>query len=68
MYTLLDDFNVEEQRLDILINNAGVMLVPEGKTEDGFETTFGVNHLGIVYISPNSRLIYSTAVGQNLIE
>ena len=59
---------VEEQRLDILINNAGVMLVPEGKTEDGFETTFGVNHLGIVYISPISWQIFSISLGQSLFE
>jgi NAD(P)-dependent dehydrogenase (short-subunit alcohol dehydrogenase family) len=32
--------------IDVLVNNAGVMLVPQGITEDGFETQFGTNHLG----------------------
>jgi len=33
-------------RLDLLINNAGVMYVPFQRTEDGFELTLGTNHLG----------------------
>lgn len=32
--------------MDVLINNAGVMRCPPGKTEDGFDMQFGVNYLG----------------------
>jgi NAD(P)-dependent dehydrogenase (short-subunit alcohol dehydrogenase family) len=32
--------------LDVLINNAGIMAVPQGKTQDGFESQIGTNHLG----------------------
>jgi len=39
-------FKANYGRLDILLNNAGIMLIPYGKTHDGFENTVGVNHLG----------------------
>ncbi len=41
-----DSFMSRYDRLDILLNNAGIMMVPYGITEDGFERQFGTNHLG----------------------
>lgn len=39
-------FSSQFNHLDLLINNAGVMIPPYGKTKDGFELQFGSNHLG----------------------
>jgi len=41
-----EEFRQKESRLDILINNAGIMAAPKSTTEDGFESQIGVNHLG----------------------
>lgn len=38
-------FLQKSSTLNVLINNAGVMATPKGKTADGFETQFGTNHL-----------------------
>ncbi|KAI6779228.1 uncharacterized protein J7T54_007755 [Emericellopsis cladophorae] len=39
-------FMAESPRLDILMLNAGIMAVPPGLTEDGYEMQFGTNHMG----------------------
>lgn len=41
-----ETFLANYDRLDGLVNNAGVMYSPEGRTEDGFETQIGINYLG----------------------
>lgn len=41
-----NDINQTEEKIDILINNAGVMAIPLSLTENGFEKQFAVNHLG----------------------
>jgi NAD(P)-dependent dehydrogenase (short-subunit alcohol dehydrogenase family) len=62
-----DEFKQHYSRLDLLINNAGVMIPPYSKTEDGFELQFGTNHLGhfaltaqlmeLIIKTENSRII-----------
>ena len=39
-------FKQYHTRLDVLLNNAGIMMVPYGVTKDGFENQLGTNHLG----------------------
>ena len=44
-------FSAAHDRLDLLVNNAGLMATPEQKTAQGFEMQFGVNHLGPVALT-----------------
>ena len=63
----------EESRIDILINNAGIMRCPYWKTEDGFEMQFGVNYLGHFLLtnllldrikeSPSGRIVVVSSLG-----
>jgi NAD(P)-dependent dehydrogenase (short-subunit alcohol dehydrogenase family) len=39
-------FAADLDEVDVLVNNAGVMAIPQGKTADGFERQIGTNHLG----------------------
>ena len=46
IHQFANNFKGKYNRLDLLINNAGVMIPPYSKTSDGFELQFGTNHLG----------------------
>lgn len=43
-------FLAQSSKLNLLINNAGVMATPYGKTKDGFETQFAVNYISHFYL------------------
>jgi NAD(P)-dependent dehydrogenase (short-subunit alcohol dehydrogenase family) len=64
----------EYDRIDLLVNNAGVMATPFGRTPNGFETQFGTNHLGHFLLTrtllpavrraaPGARIVNVTSAG-----
>lgn len=63
------------ERVDILMNNAGVMAIPERKTADGFEMQLGTNHLGhhvltarllpLMVSTPGSRVVSVTSTARH---
>jgi NAD(P)-dependent dehydrogenase (short-subunit alcohol dehydrogenase family) len=70
------EFRGRYERLDLLINNAGIMVPPYGKTVQGFETQFGVNHLGhfaltgllidLVIHTPQSRIVTVSSIAHRM--
>jgi|TARA_R110002072_G_scaffold563_13_gene4479 NAD(P)-dependent dehydrogenase (short-subunit alcohol dehydrogenase family) len=64
-----------EERIDVLINNAGIMVPPYELTKDGFESQFGVNHLGPFALTgllieklaktPSSRVVNTSSIAHN---
>lgn len=62
--------------IDLLINNAGVMAIPERRSADGFEMQFGTNHLGhyaltahlleLLVNTPGSRVVTVTSTARHL--
>lgn len=62
-----DAFLHEFDRLDLLVNNAGLMAIPQARTADGFEMQIGVNHFGhfaltarllpLLLATPGSRVV-----------
>lgn len=68
-----DEVRARHDRLDLLVNNAGLMAIDEARTEDGFEMQMGVNHLGhfaltarlapLVVATPGSRIVTMTSMG-----
>ena len=68
-----DQLRAQHDRIDLLINNAGVMMTPKSTTKDGFELQFGTNHLGHfaltnllldrVLAAPGSRIVTVSSVG-----
>ena len=57
-----DTYMATHEKIDVLINNAGVMACPFGRTVDGFETQFGTNHLGHFLLT---ALLYPALLGSS---
>ncbi|OMH84260.1 Retinol dehydrogenase 14 [Zancudomyces culisetae] len=63
-----ENFKAKFNRLDVLVNNAGVMACPYQETEDGIEAQFGVNYVGhFVLTNELLEVMQSTAEGSRIV-
>ncbi|MFY4812810.1 oxidoreductase [Haloarcula sp. AONF1] len=62
-----DSLRGDYDAVDILCNNAGVMAIPRSETADGFETQFGVNHLGHFALTGHLLDLLEAADGESRI-
>lgn len=66
--TFTDRFHAYSDRLDLLINNAGLMAIPENRTEEGFEMQFGVNYLSHFALTAQLWQPLSSTPGSRIIQ
>lgn len=62
-----DELGRRCDRIDVLINNAGLMLTTRSTTDDGFESMFGVNHLGHFLLTELLEDVVKTAASPRVI-
>lgn len=62
-----EDFLSKHEKLDLLINNAGVMIPPASKTDDGYELQFGVNFLGHFALTGHLYPILNATNGSRIV-
>lgn len=61
-------FAAAHDRLDLLVNNAGIMATPKGQTAQGFEQQLGVNHLGhFALTAPLLPLLFAAGEGSRIV-
>jgi NAD(P)-dependent dehydrogenase (short-subunit alcohol dehydrogenase family) len=65
--TFVDDFSSQINKLDILINNAGVMACPEIRTSEGWELQFAVNQIGHFVLTKGLLPLMEKAEGARLV-
>lgn len=65
--TMASAVSDHHQRVDLLVNNAGVMGIPERQTKDGFEMQFGVNHLGHFALTAHLLPLLVNAAGARVV-
>jgi NAD(P)-dependent dehydrogenase (short-subunit alcohol dehydrogenase family) len=62
-----EDFSRTYERLDLLINNAGIMMCPYAKTKDDFEIQMGTNHLGHFALSGRLMPVLKDTPGSRIV-